>query len=467
MKDRPPPKPRVVAPSAKIEKPRRKKQSGKRKNRVALEDREPEPLIGDDPSDDEIERKMSFCCYTCKCTDERKSRVVGEDKVIQTDFDKFYHRRCCHGAFAKNDGTFAGPFEEASVKIEKILMGEMAPDSQQRPTKYTKSQLQGQYDSYKNAEMILHNQDEQVSPDAILDTSPEYLENRKQFQFLASRKGEKEPCVVLDMFAGVGTAIVVLKRLGISMTRVIHCEHDKVATHVYRANHDKYNNESSHDGIEHLYISKFEDIEGDLDSFLQKHGPIDLVIGGPPCVDYSSVNAHRQGASGNQGSYMIRFGQLIQSIQAKQQGRPLFFCAENVPIDNDKNMPLDQGDKSRCQDAFGTKWDPYELDAKYLSPCHRKRYFFSNIPFDCFDYESPLSMVTPACVLEGGYKLAAHHICASTTAKAWTFMASFFRIDDERMLVFRKQEEDGSYRGRYISVLEREVMMGYPRYESL
>jgi hypothetical protein len=33
------------------------------------------------------------------------------------------------------------------------------------------------------------------------------------------------------MFAGIGCAIIALKRLGIAMKKIIHVEHDAVANH--------------------------------------------------------------------------------------------------------------------------------------------------------------------------------------------------------------------------------------------
>lgn len=82
------------------------------------------------------------------------------------------------------------------------------------------------------------------------------------------------------MFGGIGSAIVALKRLKIAMCTVVHVEHDKVARHVYKWNHDysywsnlkksahsagSNNNTSTindehyyDDGIEHLYCPSFE-----------------------------------------------------------------------------------------------------------------------------------------------------------------------------------------------------------------
>jgi site-specific DNA-cytosine methylase len=98
---------------------------------------------------------------------------------------------------------------------------------------------------------------------------------------------------------------------------------------------------------------------------------IDLVIGGPPGVDFSAVNARREGVEGEQGQYMVRFGLLIRSLEQLQKNRlnrPLFFLAENVPLNGD--------DLWRVREAFGLDWDPITFDAQYLSPCRRKRHFF-------------------------------------------------------------------------------------------
>jgi site-specific DNA-cytosine methylase len=75
------------------------------------------------------------------------------------------------------------------------------------------------------------------------------------------------------MFAGIGSSLVSLKRLGIKIHKVIHVEHDKIATLVYKTNHDSnYNPELVPDGIEHVYFSTFEEVEGNLRSIILEHG---------------------------------------------------------------------------------------------------------------------------------------------------------------------------------------------------
>jgi site-specific DNA-cytosine methylase len=72
-----------------------------------------------------------------------------------------------------------------------------------------------------------------------------------------------------NMFGGIGSAIVALKRLSIAIGTIVHVEHDKVATHVYRWNHDEQyathtsdrrsNRTTVSDGIQHIYYESFED----------------------------------------------------------------------------------------------------------------------------------------------------------------------------------------------------------------
>jgi hypothetical protein len=64
------------------------------------------------------------------------------------------------------------------------------------------------------------------------------------------------------------------------MKQIIHVDHDKVAVHVARSNHDPlYNPECPIEGIAHIYdYTKFETIFDDLDSFLEAQGRKWLVV---------------------------------------------------------------------------------------------------------------------------------------------------------------------------------------------
>jgi hypothetical protein len=207
--------------------------------------------------------------------------------------------------------------------------------------------------------------------------------------------------VVLDCFAGVGTGLVALKRLQINVAKVIHVEHDKVASHVYKTNHcHAYNSKVTEDGIEHVFIEKFEDLTDNIQMFLQEHGPIDLVLGGPPRDDFSMVKANRIDYEEQQDNYLIQLAQFIQELQSLQNPQhPLWFFVESTI--------LKVHDVCAVRDAFGVKWGPIELDAAYLSPIHRKRHCFFNFPLQSIDLQGPAAKSVPACCLEDGFDIPA------------------------------------------------------------
>jgi hypothetical protein len=91
------------------------------------------------------------------------------------------------------------------------------------------------------------------------------------------------------MFGGIGTSIISLKRIGITMKKIIHVDHDQIANHVHRWNHDPTyadlrNENENHDDnfqhhIEHVYeYDRFEDIYNHLESFLEKHGRMYILV---------------------------------------------------------------------------------------------------------------------------------------------------------------------------------------------
>lgn len=81
--------------------------------------------------------------------------------------------------------------------------------------------------------------------------------------------------VVLDAFAGVGTGVAVIKKLGIAIEKVVTIEKDKVATHVNRSNHDvDYNKDLPKDhSVLHEYIDTWESFQQiSVEELLQKYG---------------------------------------------------------------------------------------------------------------------------------------------------------------------------------------------------
>jgi hypothetical protein len=179
-------------------------------------------------------------------------------------------------------------------------------------------------------------------------------------------------------------------------------------------------------------------------------------------VDYTSVNAFRQGVNGQQGQYMLRFGELITKINRMTiaQGLPtVLFLTENTAIGNDKDLPLEEGELERIKKAFHVDWNLI-FDSRDVSPIRRKRTYISNIPLQSRDddwIDPP-----PRTCFDDGFDISAHIFESGMIAKSLGLMASLGRIDDSRMCLYRKHEVLESnkkelYEERTLSVVEREV----------
>jgi site-specific DNA-cytosine methylase len=103
-----------------------------------------------------------------------------------------------------------------------------------------------------------------------------------------------------------------------------------------------------------------------------QHTAIDIIIGGPPCQDFSRVNARRQGIRGKNAIFLTRTMNIIKSIQnhPKQGGRPVFAMVENVAFTEFTDIQV-------TEEAF--ECAPVELDAQYFSPCRRNRHYWVNV----------------------------------------------------------------------------------------
>lgn len=309
-------------------------------------------------------------------------------------------------------------------------------------------------------------------------TSSPFLEQEKEFERLCKRAARKRPgCRLLDIFAGVGTTAVVLKKLGIKIDHIVHVEYDKVANHVFMSNHySEYPRKLPKHNT--TWVQDFETLSDCLDDCMETYGreylsesptptlaflttspAFNLLVGGPPCQDFTGINAKGQGTVGPRGRYMLDVADLIKKIQnhPRQQGVPLFFLIENV-------KPRKE-DMAKIQAAYGFDYDVLELDAKSFSPAMRKRIFITNIGLsksriDKDDYEDSCF----SSCLDDDYRPGMSFREESTTVKSRCFMASKGRLDDERMLVYKKDVDDNGdfFWGRTITARERERIMGFP-----
>ena len=283
-------------------------------------------------------------------------------------------------------------------------------------------------------------------------TSKEYMTHVNRYQEILKgiQDGSQQkigPLVVLDVFSGIGSLPLILKRLSLHVKTIISVEHDRVASYVADRNHI-----DSNDGIQ--YITKyntFQKLIENIDEVWNNYGSVHLIAGGPPCNDFTQVNAYRQGTRGASGKYLVEFGNFITNIQ--QRNKDVFFLSENVVFANELH---------EVSAAYGNV-PPVQLDAKDFSGNKRNRQYWLNLPVGAVDIDNVACESSP--LFTGNYELPAKALNPSLPAKANTIMGSKSRQDDERnWKVKLVNDNKGSkmYEVQTFSVVDRECMMGFP-----
>jgi hypothetical protein len=428
----------------------------------------------DDP---ESMLEVVFCCFVCKCP--RGKHALHYDGIIFK-----YHRTCCHG-MEKLSQAFQSPVGKIQnqiiyndgapvVNLEGSIMrnGRDTLDPSSRPM--AERQYNWEFEEYMNKRessarrelTIQGNESALPVPDQLRWQHDGTSQAMRKFAACCKKRKDnpqlKKQAVVLDLFGGIGAATVVLKKLGIAMRKIIHVDHDPVAQHVYRSNHDtSYGVTTNEDGIKYVcgLYERFEDVEQLCEDLVRDHGPVDLVIGGPPCQEYSGINAKRKGAASVKGRYMTAFPKLIQRIE--QLNRELFefddlvYLCENVP--------------GAENDGFGV--NAFECDAKTWGPCYRKRIFYFNwIPESYPEEDSPAGGTN--CLGDGWMMPTMYK--TGCDEKVRTLLASYGRIGDPNtMTKLRLQQgaeesppgEDRDFSNadsQLFDTSDRERIMGFP-----
>ncbi|KAJ3100128.1 hypothetical protein HDU97_002460 [Phlyctochytrium planicorne] len=193
-------------------------------------------------------------------------------------------------------------------------------------------------------------------------------------------KWRSEP-VVLSLFDGIGAAYVAFRRLGVRPSVYLSSEIHDVACEVL----DTY--ASSHNGnvVQVGDVTKFKPsadlprlLKGVVDDeaiekwtesatsgFEKPAEPlVDLLVGGSPCTDLSFLGQGAGVVEGQQSSFFFEYVRILR------ESKPRWFLFENV------RMRL--SDMNIISKELGVK--PTFVDSVDLSPCRRKRLFWTNIP---------------------------------------------------------------------------------------
>ncbi|XP_028264942.1 uncharacterized protein LOC114438071 [Parambassis ranga] len=170
---------------------------------------------------------------------------------------------------------------------------------------------------------------------------------------------QRRPIKVLSLFDGIATGYLVLKDLGFKIERYIASEicEDSIAVGMIK-----------HEGS----IEYVSDVRTITRKHLAEWGPFDLLIGGSPCNDLSMVNPLRKGLFEGTGRLFFEFYRILTLLRPKEEdNRPFFWLFENVVF-------MSANDKSDI--CRFLECNPILIDAVKVSPAHRARYFWGNLP---------------------------------------------------------------------------------------
>lgn len=155
---------------------------------------------------------------------------------------------------------------------------------------------------------------------------------------------------VLSLFDGISCGQLALQNVGIEVENYYASEICKNAITITQNNFPKT-----------IQIGCVKKIDF---SILPK---IDLLIGGSPCQDLSIAKANREGLNGE------RSGLFWEYVKALKKTNPRYFLLEN-------NYGMPQEAKDIITEQLGV--EPIFINSSLFSAQSRKRYYWTNIPFD-------------------------------------------------------------------------------------
>uniref|UniRef100_A0A3Q3ETR4 DNA (cytosine-5-)-methyltransferase n=1 Tax=Labrus bergylta TaxID=56723 RepID=A0A3Q3ETR4_9LABR len=169
----------------------------------------------------------------------------------------------------------------------------------------------------------------------------------------------RRPIRVLSLFDGIATGYLVLQELGFQVEKYVASEICEDSLAVAEVNHDRK--------IVHVGDARFIS-----EKHLEKWGPFDLLIGGSPCNDLSIVNPYRKGLYGMN----LTFHRGLNDFGGKSDDAKFFFLL----FKNEKMKILTDKYTDCCSYLILQQSNPVLVDAVNVSPAHRSRCFWGNIP---------------------------------------------------------------------------------------
>ena len=153
---------------------------------------------------------------------------------------------------------------------------------------------------------------------------------------------------VLSLFDGISCGMIALERVGISIEEYVAYEINDDAIKVSQNNYPQ--------------IKQCGDVT--IADFSQYQG-FDLLIGGSPCQDFSTLNRTREGLQGKKSGLFWEF------VRALDETKPKYFLLEN-----NTSMPLEA--KETISEILGVQ--PIAINSELVSGQMRNRLYWTNIP---------------------------------------------------------------------------------------
>lgn len=153
---------------------------------------------------------------------------------------------------------------------------------------------------------------------------------------------------VLSLFDGISCGMVALERAGVPVERYVAYEIEEDAIKVSKKNYPQ---------IEHC---------GDVTTadFTQYKG-FDLLIGGSPCQDFSTLNRTRNGLDGSKSHLFWEFARALK------EAKPKYFLLEN-------NVSMPNEAKQIITETLSV--EPIQINSALVSGQMRNRLYWTNIP---------------------------------------------------------------------------------------
>lgn len=154
---------------------------------------------------------------------------------------------------------------------------------------------------------------------------------------------------VLSLFDGISCGQVALNRAGIKDYIYYASEIDETAIKI-----------TQHHFPNTIQLGNVINLKG------RELPQIDLLLGGSPCQDLSGANRNGKGLKGERSSLFFDFCRI------KGEVKPTWFLFENVKMKKE--------DMKVITNLLGV--NPIEINSNLVSAQNRKRFYWTNIPFD-------------------------------------------------------------------------------------